>query len=303
MKLVELSHAKMSHLCVHAPLFRSFERGEQKRRSLDIEYLSGPDTYRFSSPTQLGVLDLRIFQGIIGAATAMRHSPGGVKSLLRGGRTQREHLKLTGCSAKERVIASRFFLSSLLQSVGYARPSGDTLNRAKESIKRLSAVTVSINSDRQCDAFRLISISPTALQTGEVSVCLNPNITAAILGNDAYLRLDLSDVRKLHSDAARLLHSRLHWINPGNPRTVSLKKLCSYIYADTPASSSAASRRKSTVKSALNELENKLGWGVKTLRGDLFEIQRPKAKHRPNEQKVVVRSSNNDRPIEQDIDI
>lgn len=233
----------------------------------------------------------------------MRHSPGGVKSLLRDGRTQREHLKLTGCSAKERVIAARFFTSSLLQSIGYARPSGDTLNRVKESIERLSAIIVSRSSDSQCGSFRLISFSPAVLPKTEVCVGLNPNITAAILGNDAYLRLDLSDVRKLHSDAARLLHSRLHWINPGNPRTVSLQKLCSYIYADTLASASAASRRKSTAKSALNELEKKLGWSVKTLRNELFEIQRPKAKHRPNEQKAIVRSSNHDRPIEQDIDI
>ena len=185
MKLVELTHAKMSHLCVHAPLFRSFEKGAQKKQSLDIEYSSGKDTYRFFAPTPLGVLDMRVFQGIIGAATAMRHSTGGVKSMLRDGRTQRELLKLTGCSEKERVIAARFFLSSLLQSIGYARPGGDTLNRARESIERLSAVTVSINSDSRCGSFRLISFSATVLPTGEISVALNPNITSAILGNDA----------------------------------------------------------------------------------------------------------------------
>jgi len=109
----------------------------------------------------------------------------------------------------------------------------------------------------------------------EVVVGLNPIITRAVLRKNDFLRVDMSEVRALKSDAARLIHSRLHWINHGAQRVVRLETLCGYLYGDYMVSRSALANRKATVRKALRELQ-KIGWVVTEIRDETFLVERPR---------------------------
>ena len=112
MKKRTLTHAKMAQPFVHAPLFRSFEKGERKNLKLDLSYRVETDdgtvsTFRFWGPEPLGATDLRVLQGLVGVVTGQLVS-GGVKQLLRDGRAQRSRLELIDDAKEERSVAARF---------------------------------------------------------------------------------------------------------------------------------------------------------------------------------------------------
>ena len=111
-------------------------------------------------------------------------------------------------------------------------------------------------------------------ETGEVVVGLNPQLTSAVLAQNGYLRLDFEEVRKLKGDPARLIHSRLHWINQGARRVLLLSTLCEYVYGDKPVSPSGEANRKAAVREGLAELEG-LGWSIRKMGTEHYEIARP----------------------------
>ncbi|WP_315122660.1 replication protein C, IncQ-type [Comamonas antarctica] len=280
-KLQSLTHAKMAQPFVHAPLFCSLERGEQRRRKLDVTYVvndsgSGAKaTFRFWGPEPLGVTDLRVLQGLVAVATGQLVVDNGVPSMLRDGRVRRKDLRLEGDASASDAIAARFKLTPFAQALGYVRPGKATLMQLQASIERLSAVTVIVRKPGFEGSYRIVSAYERDSVTDEVVVGLSPGITAAVLGKSDYLRIDFGEVRKLKRDAARLIHSRLHWINHGARRAINIETLCDYVYGSVPASSYAVWKRKHTVREALKELVDLLGWGVYELTPGRFTVQRP----------------------------
>ncbi|UPL21018.1 replication protein C, IncQ-type [Alcaligenes faecalis] len=286
-----LTHAKMAPSFVHAPgLFRCLPKGEQQKLKLNITYVikgKAQQTYKFWGSEPLNALDLLVLQGLVAIATA-RFGQHGRKCVVGDGVFQKEGLALEGGAAFQETMAARFKLCTLLRHFGYKRPSGDTLIRFRNSIERLSAVTVLITSSYFRGAYRLLSGYQLDMETGEVVVCLSPKLTAAVLGTKGYLRVDLSEVRRLKSDAARLIHGRLHWINAGLSGNVGLDALVDYAYGgDGESKRTTRLKREAAVRKALDELR-KLAWTVAETKDKtknvVFTISRPlvKTHRRPN---------------------
>lgn len=274
-----ITHAKMAQSLVHAPLFRSFELGQQKKQKLDVSYAVGEVCFRFWGPEPLGATDLRVLQGVVALATHELPRQGGVESMLRDGRLRSVGLKFDGDVSKEKTIAVRFMITTFAQLIGYVRPGQATLARLRQSIDRLSAVTVLVQRPGIRASYHLLSGYFEDTRTGEVVVGLNPSGTAAVLGKTEFLRVDFEEIRGLKSDAARLIHSRLHWINQGAVRQISLETLCKYVYAETLATPSALSNRKETVRKAIQELRD-IGWGVTEIKAGTISVHRPKSTQR-----------------------
>ncbi|WP_288899565.1 replication protein C, IncQ-type [uncultured Delftia sp.] len=280
----ELTHARMAQPFVHAPLFRSFAKGEQQRLKLDVRY-SVKDScvnFHFWGPEPLGAMDLRVLQGLVAVVTSQRPRDGGVKQLLRDGRAGRARLALKHDALEQRTIAARFRLSALAQTIGYARPSGRMRALLEQSIKRICAITVYATRPGYRAAYHIAGFSQDT-ETDEFVVSLNPCITAAVLGKNEYLRVDLHEVRRLKSDATHLIHSRLHWINHGSSKLLTVDTLCGYAYGDAHASPGGVRQRRRTVKKSLEELKG-IGWGCEeTASGSgKYMITRPPAPSKPS---------------------
>lgn len=296
----------MAHPFVHAPgLFQCLPKGEQQKRKLDLTYVihgKAQQTYKFWGPEPLGALDLLVLQGLVAVATA-RFYRDGTQCLDGDGVFQKAGLELEGDATAQSTMTARFKLCTFLCHLGYRRPSGDTLIRFRSSIERLSAVTVLVASSRFRGAYRLLSGYQLDAVTGEVVVCLNPKLTAAVLGNKGYLRVDLAEVRRLQSDAARLIHSRLHWINAGLSGTVGLDTLVDYAYGGNgEGKRTTRLKREATIRKALDELRE-LAWTITEAKDQsskkvVFTISRPlvKAHRRPNGDRGIVQTVTPDRP-------
>lgn len=274
------THAKMSQLFVHAPIFRNLKKGERKKQKLDVTYVLGDTTYKFTCFEPLDGIDLAVLQGLVALATVTLHWPssGGIKLLLRDGRSERSGLNLNGGALEQRTIAVRFNLSDLAQLVGYADAGGSQYRTLRKSITRLSNVSVNVKHPGFEATYHLLGGYGLDTKTGEVLVGLNPSVTAAVLGKTGYLRIDIAEIRQLKSEAARLLHSRLHLINQGDSRVVGIDKLCEYVYADTLATPIAKKQRRQVVRKALQEI-SAMGWLVAEATPNAYRIGRPLGGH------------------------
>jgi len=280
----KLTRAKFPKSLIHAPnLFCCHPKGERHKRALNVHYPVKDkfgSTFDFHGPEQLGTTDLRVLQGIVAFAVHNVDADGrdAVGAMMK---SCKHKLKITGHTpdkASRNSAAVRFKLSDFAHELGYARPSAATLARLRASIARLGAVRITANRPGFQSSCQMLSGYVQDTSTGEVIVALNPELTRAALAKKRFQQVDFKEVRALQSDAARLLHSRLHWINAGESHDIGLGKLVEYVYGDTPASPTALSNRRKTVRSALRELEG-LRWQVRVHPGGgKYTIRRPASK-------------------------
>lgn len=162
-------------------------------------------------------------------------------------------------------------------------------DRLRESINRLSSVELTVHQDgqKEPDRYRLISCRHdlgASHKYRRTHVLLNPR-QSQILNTPRhkpeerlqYVKIHLVESHLLSTNILRILHLRLcQWINPGACRTVSIKKLISYVtpsdswidQVETHLRTAGDCRRfqyKATprqITKALTELERKLGWEV-----------------------------------------
>ena len=82
----------------------------------------------------------------------------------------------------------------------------------------------------------------------------NPRLSVAILAphkKKSYSRINMKEVRGLATDAARLLHQRLHWLpTDGEGRVIKLETLCSYAWP-ADVNDNAMRARRDTLAEAL----------------------------------------------------
>ena len=90
-----------------------------------------------------------------------------------------------------------------------------------------------------------------------------------------HARIEMSEVRALHTSPARLIHQRLcGWINPGKSGKVEVDTLCGYVWPEE-TNPEAMKKRRQIARRALKELAA-LGWTVDEYATDKWEIRRPK---------------------------
>lgn len=272
---------RMASPAVHAPgLFRSSPKGSRDKY-VRMEYETGPLLYKFAGP-MLGAAELRVLQGLVALASLQLNRPMGAEQ-----KGSDEHLfeKVDLMLAQSAQLSTTY--NQLARCIGYSANSGSTHTAIKKSLVLLCSVSVfvgrkSSTSSGDLSAGHLIHGMQGRERGDTLVIRLSPVLAYALLGTKgSYLRLDMEEVRRLRSDVARLIHQRLHWINAGDKRLVSIDTLCGYVWADDAVSASAKRTRQYTARRAVNELVEKLGWSATKTNETTYSIGRPRAHVRP----------------------
>jgi hypothetical protein len=268
---IEFLRHSPSH-CLAPGLFRALKRGERRHTKLEVTYDYGKGrSIEFSGPEPLGADDLRVLQGLIALA-----GPSGLllepEPSTECGQQLRLFLEPKWEAVALNAIVVKGSYRSLAKEIGLA--SIDYYKSIKSSIERMWKVSIIVQNGGKRKGFRLLAEYESDDVAGNLYVALNPMITEAILPGGQHVRIDMEEVRALHSENARLIHQRLcAWVNTGKREKVSLGTLISYLH-QTPANGSTLRKRQQRLRSALCELQE-LGWIVNEYRKGLFEIQRP----------------------------
>jgi len=263
--------------CLAPGLFQSFKRGERKGKNLDITYQFNENvSLRFVGFESLGADDMRILQGVVALAGLSKavvdldnpQGPAGTQlSLLMEPKYE---------AIKENAAALKTTLQRLMLEVGYKTDGGEKREDVVESLRRLASVTTYVRNDKKEWACHLLSYYFDE-KTGCLIVAVNPRITKAIMGDNAYTHIDMREVRALSSDPTRILHQRLcAVIDPGKQRPVRLDTLISYVWTE-PAEGSTLRMRRQAIRSAIQELIETGGWLFTETPGGAYLVARRKA--------------------------
>ena len=278
----DLTHARHDPAhCLAPGLFRSLKRGERKKLKLDITYEFGKDRIRFWGPEPLGADDMRILQGLVAMAAIAGEGGRGIMLHPEPRTEAGQQLRLLldtkfDAMAKDAMVVKGSY-RQLAKEIGYADTEGGAAFKAiRECIERMWAVSIIVERDGRRQGFRILSDYASDDADGRLFVALNPRLADAIVGNNQHLRIEMDEVRRLSSDPARLIHQRLHWINPGSTQSVTLDTLCGYVWPNE-ASPNAMKQRRMVARNALAEL-TVIGWKVEEYAPGKYNIARPKSK-------------------------
>lgn len=262
--------------CLTPGLFRSIKRGDRKKNKLDVTYEFGDgERVEFSGPEPLGDDDLRVLQGLIAMA-----GPGG-KILpefpeTRQGLTVRQLMELKwGAITKDGMVIKGSY-RNLAKEIGYV--DLENTKSIQDSVERMWKVSVIVQKDGKRLGFRLLSEYGSDDKEGTLYVALNPQLTAAIVGDVRHTRIDMKEVRAIKLGGTRLVHQRLcGWVDQGKSKKVTLDTICSYIWPDDAEADTETRRKHRTrAKPIITELVS-IGWGVVEYAKGKYEITRPKS--------------------------
>ena len=260
--------------CLAPGLFRAIAPGQRRRDKLAVIYrLDNGNQIEFSGPEPLGADDLRVLQGLV-ALAGLESQGGKIEPVASGetGEILRDLLQLRGIANQQDVLVVKSSLRKLAKEIGYANPR-DT-NTVRRCVERLWKVSVIAQVAGQRSGFRLLANYASDALTDGLFVALNPLLTSAIMGSGRYVRIDMTEVRRLSGSITRLLHQRLcAWVDVGQSRTVQLDTLVAYVFPEE-ASMATHRKRQSRVRKALDELAE-LGWSISEHAKGRFTIGRP----------------------------
>ena len=257
---------KMAPAIIHTPGLFISPAKRSLARPMMLRHTMGNVMFTFSGP-QLGPVELRVLQGLAGFAALRRPSLA---------RTGEDKLADDVQKLLRHTAAVCTTKNDLAEVIGYSRESGSAQTAISKALRKLAAVSVSIRRANSFDALDLSAghLICDVLDSRHIEVEFSPILAAAVYGGPGtYLRLDLLEARQLNSDPTRLLHQRLHWVNSGSNRDVSLDKMIGYVWSEE-VSASAHRTRRQVLKQSLNEL-TRVGWSVMR-HGELYQIGRPR---------------------------
>lgn len=264
---------KQSRVIAGAPGLFSSTPTRASSNPLNIEYLYNDDLrIRFVGPHQPGCAELSVQQALMALAGR------------QVGWTRKPKTGETGSDRISALLDQRAIVTTsyneLAQAADY-RPNTGGCTIVRDAFDVLCSVSVFIgrpeaptSEDSAAGCLFRNSNRASATEKGStLSIELCPLLAAAVLGGEGdYVRVSLVEAHRLESNAARLLHHRLHWIDKGERRNLGLAKLTSYVYPDA-ANSEAQRKRHQRIRAAVRELRQ-IGWTVKD-DGDSYTIGRP----------------------------
>lgn len=261
--------SKMAPAIAHAPgLFESLPKGKELPLR-KLEYEVGGRLIRFVGP-HMGATELRVLQALVAIAgpQAWRIADGDGSVADPGDEAAQR---------SELVVATSY--NEIARTCGYQANSGSSNTLIRAALERLFSLSVFLgraDMPQSLDfcAGHLFTHVASRDEGGLLHIEMNQLLAQAVLGGRGkYLRVSLEEVRKLKTDPARLLHHRLHWINPGEPRTVRVETLMGYIWPTAAVGSTLRTRRQ-IVHRAMDELAMQLLWSV-VRAGDSYSVGRP----------------------------
>jgi len=276
----DLTHARHDPAhCLAPGLFRSLKRGERKKGKLDVTYTFGQDSLRFWGPEPLGPDDLRVLQGLVALAAVSGDNGRGI--VLRpdteneAGQQLRLSLDLKFDALEKDAMVVKGSYRHLAKEIGYTEDSGGAYKTIRASIERLWAVSVIAERGGKRQGFRILSEYASDEDSGKLFIALSPRLAEAITGDRQHTRIEMSEVRALESDQARLIHQRLcGWIDQGKSGRADIDTLCGYVWPGDAAAGATARKQRQRIREALPELE-RLGWVFDEYTKGKYEIKRP----------------------------
>jgi hypothetical protein len=261
--------ARLAPLVAFAPgLFRSQAKDGQTA-CVQLEYQAGAFTYWLVGP-ELGVTELRVLQALVALGTRQQGRVSNRPATVGDSPLDKVRWLL---SQAAQVVTS---YNEVARAAGYTVNSGAVTRRVREALERMYSVQVSVAVTGHLMSFEAGPLFTELSPCGHglvVGVC--PLLAGALLGvPGSYLRVDMQEARRLKTDAARLLHQRLHWIDAGDDREIGLDNLVGYVWPG-PACCTTVRKRRKRVRQALGELDNQLCWRVKEPRPGIVSVHRP----------------------------
>jgi hypothetical protein len=295
----DLTHARHDPAhCLAPGLFRSLKRGDRKKFKLDVVYKYGDkEQIEFSGPEPLGADDLRVLQGLVAMAGpfGIILTPEPTDDAPRQLRLLLEIPHPEIAAAKDNALVVRGSYRQLAHEMGYADDGGSQFRAIRDCLERLWKVSIIVQSGKKRVGCRLLSSYASDEDTGHLFVALNPRLADAILGKISHTRIEMSEVRALSSDPARLMHQRLcGWIDPGKSRRAEMDTLCGYVWPDE-AGAGTMRKRRFTIRAALEELR-RVGWRIEEYASGKLEISRPAVKPPPGVTVTLPRRNGNAPP-------
>jgi hypothetical protein len=278
--------------CLTPGLFSTFKRNVE-RPKLNVTYAHGDRAVQFLGPDRLGGDDLRILQ-FLQARAAPYDRRGSFaedpKSLV--GQRLAKALDCHGAPASQRKAVIHTTFREIALETGVKWGGGKTAKATLTSLKRMAAITVFLrvgDVEEAPDNSRMLAFFANHA-TGKIDVALSPGLAAAALGQTRqYVRIEMSEVRALKTDAARIIHQRLcAWVNPGAKKHVTVETLAGYLYPD-PApklTASAHAKRIARVLHAMDEIAA-LGWRVTEAGGSTLAVERPVCGRKQDQQREL----------------
>lgn len=271
MKKSEPPHwlGKFDHASVVTPgLFRSLKkRSGQRQRPLHIEHVFRDSGTRvmLRSPEHLGVDDLKVLQGLVAVASDAAR--------LYCDAMQAYEMEPIGEPPDATPARAYCSMPELSRACGYGNSrSGTAYSAIRNCIRRLGQVTISIilkdgRVEYEFEPFlRINQLDETGGNI--VDVGFHPRLNAAILAfrkTDRYIKVNLDEARRLTSDACRLLHHRLSFLNEERSEEIKLETLEDYVWPNEDAATSdrAVDLRRGVLAKALFELVVEGRWEVR----------------------------------------
>jgi len=267
----ELTHARFHPSYCTAPgLFRSLHKGQRKMEKLDVTYCWGSYKMHFVGKERLGADDMRLLQVIVALAgpIGVTLSPDPTKAIPLA---LRHNLAVDDGRPLDAIMLS-CSASKLLAETGMTDGGGNT-NILKASLTRMNSVTVIVTYDGAIASYKMLS---HIFEGGskQLHIALNPMLADAVDNKPPFTRIELNEVRKLKSDAARLIHQRLcGFVNQGQTQKVGLDRLCSYAWGER-ANPATERKRRQRIPDAARSLSD-CGWIVSEDGRNQFLISRP----------------------------
>lgn len=269
----DLTHARHDPAhCLAPGLFQSFKRGTRGKLKLDTTYSYGEQQLRFVAFEPLDARDMRLLQGLVAMS-----GPHGiilkVKPDTDTGRQLRLLLNPQLDAKKADALVVKSKLNELMREIGYETDGEQTRKDLKESLRRMASLTIFVTEGKREASFHLLSYMFDE-DDGSLFVALNPRISETILGSSGFTRIEMSEVRALHTDPARLAHQRIcAQISAGQESQFTLETVCGYIWY-SECSAAAARQRKVTARKVITELAS-IGWTITEYSKDKYNIKRP----------------------------
>jgi hypothetical protein len=178
---------------------------------------------------------------------------------------------------KENIVV-RQKQSDLLQIVGIS-DAGENYEALRNSLRRMASITITTRVGKKETATHLLGYGFDE-ETNDLYISLNWHTTQAIMGDMAYSRIEMREVRAINSDIGLILHNRLcGFVDPGKKRTIRFETLYGYIYDPSDEiTKQTKSKRRNAVRTAFEKMIAETGWEAQEIGSDTYEISRAKAK-------------------------
>ena len=269
--LVEYAVVDHLHLMVK-DLFKSLPKADKEKR-LHVKQTYGDYQIEVRGFAQLDGFDLSLLQTIIAMAgvdqKVIDPSPKGMK-----GKELREKLNLEYDSQFEKALVVDSTYRKLAAQMG-RRYGGSFTEDVKESLKNISTTSFFIETKKGKSIFGFNIISTIVGSDTSFTIALNPFLASAIFGERNFAKIFLTESRKLKTEAARILHSKLSGlVNAGGERIFNMETIIEMIWTSEATPATKRKRKERLIGKVLPDLQNS-GWTASELDG-VIKIRRPK---------------------------